>query len=66
MIWDRPENPPPWVARELGLTDWQLKQRLHKIKGDAGLGGADRVSIKGDGTVLDANGEEVGNLNDEY
>jgi hypothetical protein len=48
------------------LTEHQFSRRLHKLKSDAGLGGADRVSIKSDGTVLDANDEPIGNLYDEY
>ena len=52
------------VARRFGLTEHQFSRRLHKLKLDAGLGGADRVSSNG--TVLDANSEEIGNLYDEY
>jgi hypothetical protein len=65
-VWSNPGNPPRWIARRFGLTEHQFSRRLHKLKLDAGLGGADRVSINSDGTVLDANGEEIGNLYDEY
>ena len=65
-LWDHPSNPPQWVAGQLGLTEHQFSRRLHKLKSDAGLGGADRVRIKSDGTVLDANDEAIDNLYDEY
>lgn len=66
VIWDQPGNPPPLVARRLGMEDWQLRRRLHTLKGDAGLGGADRVSIMSDGTVYGLDGDDIGNLYDEY
>ena len=66
VIWDKPGNPPARVAQQLGLADWQLTRRLHTLKGDAGLGSADRVSILSDGTVLGPGGEDIGNLDDEY
>jgi hypothetical protein len=66
VIWDKPGSPPAWVTRQLGLADWQLTRRLHTLKGDAGPGGADRVSILSDGTVLGPADEDIGNLYDEY
>jgi hypothetical protein len=62
LLWDRSTNPNDWVARELGIPRHVLRERLHKIKKDAGLGGADDVRIKRSGAVIGPDGEEIGNL----
>jgi len=64
-IWSSPGNPPKSVAQQLGIERSTLGDRLHKIKAASGLGGADHVRIYDDGMVVDANGEEIGNLYDE-
>lgn len=68
-IWSNPGNPPASVARQLGLDEYELGDRLHAIKEGAGLGGADRVSIWDDGAVTDDNAVDdedvwIGNLRD--
>jgi hypothetical protein len=66
VLWDRRENPPKWVADQLGIVpDWKLGEAIHALKQAAGLGGADRVSIARDGTVENAHGVKIGNVYDE-
>jgi hypothetical protein len=65
IIWDRPTNPPKWVADRLGISEWDLGIALHAIKQASGLGGADRVTISDDGTVTDDQGQAIGNIYDE-
>ena len=62
LLWDRSDNPNDWVARQLGIPRHLLRERLHKIKKDAGLSGADSVRIMRDGTVIGPDGDEIGNL----
>lgn len=64
VIWGQADNPTPWVAEQLGIPRWQLRERIHDIKNDAGLGAADLITIYDDGTVKDANGDEIGNILD--
>jgi hypothetical protein len=64
-LWGSPGNPPRWVAGQLGISQWDLSDALHKIKKAAGLRGADRVIIMSDGTVTDDRGEAIGNVYDE-
>ena len=65
IIWDRPTNPPKWVADQLGISEWDLGDALHAIKEASGLGGADHVTISDDGTVTDDQGQVIGNIYDE-
>lgn len=65
VIWNKGTNPSPYVSGQLGIEEWELRKAIHKIKGEANLGGADDVTIYSDGTVTDANGEEIGNILDE-
>jgi hypothetical protein len=64
LIWSRPGNPGRAVSEALGIERWQLRNALHRIKEDAGLAGADRVTIWDDGTVTDIQGELIGNIHD--
>jgi hypothetical protein len=64
-LWSNPGNPPRWVARRLGVSQWDFSDALHKIKKAAGLRGADSVTIWQDGTVADGRGEVIGNIYDE-
>lgn len=65
IIWDQSANPTRYVSDELGIERWQLRDALHKIKARSDLGGRDRVIIYENGTVTDADGNEVGNIHDE-
>ena len=65
IIWDQSANPTRYVNDELGIERWQLRDALHKIKARSDLGGRDRVIIYDNGTVTDADGNEVGNIHDE-
>lgn len=65
VIWDKRGSPSEYVARELGLEHWQVRQATHKIKGSANLHGDDRVIIHENGDVTDENDEEIGNIFDE-
>jgi hypothetical protein len=65
IIWDRPANPPKWVADQLGISEWDLGDALHAIKQASGLGGADRVTISDDGAAADDRGQAIGNIYDE-
>jgi hypothetical protein len=65
VIWSKGTNPDPYVSQTLGITEWELRAAIHKLKAQAGLGGADSVTIYDDGTVTDANGEDIGNIHDE-
>lgn len=65
MIWDKPGNPPNWVAERLGIDRRAFGKRLHKIKGGGDFSGPERVKICDDGTVLDERDEPLGNLYDE-
>ena len=65
IIWDQSANPTRYVSDELGIERWQLRDALHKIKARSDLGGRDRVIIYDNGTVTDADGNEVGNIHDE-
>ena len=64
-IWDRSGNPTHYVSNALGIARWQLREALHQIKRRADLGGPDRVVIYDDGSVTDANGNDIGNILDE-
>lgn len=65
ILWDRTQNPTPYVSRALGIEEWQLRQAIHKIKGRSTLRGQDRVIIYRNGAVTDANGDDLGNVYDE-
>lgn len=65
IIWDQSANPTRYVSDELGIERWQLRDALHKIKARSDLGGRERVIIYENGTVTDADGNEVGNIHDE-
>jgi len=65
ILWDRSANPAPYVSRQLGIEEWQLRNAIHRIKGRGGLADADRVIIYDDGKVTDAHGEDLGNVYDE-
>lgn len=65
IIWDQSANPTRYVSDELGIERWQLRDALHKIKARSDRGGRDRVIIYENGTVTDADGNEVGNIHDE-
>jgi hypothetical protein len=43
----------------------RFSRALHKIKAAADLSAAERVVIYSDGSVTDAQGELIGNLDDE-
>jgi len=62
IIWSRPGNPSNRVAAALGIPRWRLQAALHEIKKRSKLGATDRVTIYDDGTVVDANGEHVGDI----
>jgi hypothetical protein len=65
VIWDKSENPTKYVSDELKIKRWQLREAIHKIKASSDLKAADRVIICADGSVMDQNGELVGNIFDE-
>jgi len=64
-IWSNPENPPSQIARQLGITHEQLRDRLHKLKRWAGLRPGDHINIFDDGTITDDVGDPIGNVCDE-
>jgi hypothetical protein len=37
IIWNRPANPPKWVADRLAICEWDLGDALHAIKQASGL-----------------------------
>jgi hypothetical protein len=55
-----------YAANRLGLDEWVIRKRLHKLKDVWGLGGADRVTIcLHDGLVYVSDSEdEIGDLHD--
>jgi hypothetical protein len=61
IIWSGSRNPTNAVATALGIRRWRLREALHEIKRRAKLGATDAVTYD-DGTVLDADGEDVGNI----
>ncbi len=65
ILWDRPQNPSPYVSQALGIEEWQLRTAIHKIKGRSPLRGQDRVIIYRNGDMTDENGEVLGNAFDE-
>jgi hypothetical protein len=65
VIWNKPGNPTKYVSGKLKIERWQLREALHKIKASSDLKAADRVIICADGSVMDQNGELVGNVFDE-
>jgi len=65
VIWDKRGNPTRHVSNALGITRWQLRVAIHKIKARSNLGATDRLIISSDGRVTDINGDEVGNIFDE-
>jgi hypothetical protein len=62
VIWSRPGNPTNEVAARLGVSRWRLRQAIHAIRKRGKLGARDRITIYDDGSVFDANGEDVGNI----
>ena len=62
IIWSGPSNPTNAVAERLGIPRWRLRGALHEIKKRSKLGATDRVTIYDNGTVVDANGEDVGDI----
>ena len=66
IIWDRAGNPTQYVSDALGIQRFQLRIALHKIKARSDLGGRDRVIVYDDGRVTDSNGENIGNIHDEF
>jgi hypothetical protein len=65
ILWERRGNPTPWVSRQLGIEEWQLRDAIHRIKDRSGLSGADRLIIHRNGDVTDEHGEDLGNVHDE-
>ncbi|HWD58888.1 MAG TPA: hypothetical protein VG308_11445 [Stellaceae bacterium] len=65
ILWDRPQNPSPYVSEALGVEEWQLRRAIHKIKGRSPLRGPDRVIIYRNGDVTDEKGEALGSVYDE-
>lgn len=65
ILWSNPGNPPDWVARALGIEPRRFSRALHKIKAASDLSGPDRVVIYSNGTVMDEQGQPLGNLHDE-
>jgi hypothetical protein len=65
IIWDRTGNPTRCVSEALGITRFQLHRALHKIKAYSNLGATDRTVIYDDGKVMDAYGDDIGNIFDE-
>lgn len=68
VIWDgKNENPIPYVSKELDMDPYRCSDALHQIKQAGGLGPRDATVIYDNGDVVDAsNGEEIGNLHDEF
>ncbi len=66
IIWDRAGNPTQYVSDALNIQRFQLRAALHKIKARSDLGGRDRVIVYDDGRVTDINGEDIGNIHDEF
>jgi hypothetical protein len=64
-LWDRAQNPTPYVSQQLGITEAELSDAIHSIKAASNLSGADRVIIYDDGRVEDKRGEQIGNVYDE-
>ena len=62
IIWSSSGNPTNQVATRLGISRWRLREAIHTIKKRAKLGARDRLTIYDDGSVFDANGEDVGNV----
>jgi len=62
IIWSGSRNPTNAVATRLGIPRWRLRAALHEIKRRSKLGATDHVTIYIDGTVVDANGEHVGDI----
>jgi hypothetical protein len=65
ILWDRVRNPTPYVSRQLGITEAELRDALHKIKDHSPLRPHDRMIIYRDGSVTDEHGEDLGNIYDE-
>jgi hypothetical protein len=65
IIWDRAGNPARFVSDILRITRWQLREALHLIKRRENIGAQDRIVIYDDGTVMDAHGEDIGNIFNE-
>lgn len=51
VLWQRRDKPNNHVSRALGIERWELREALHTIKAQNGLGGADLVVIYDDGCV---------------
>jgi len=62
IIWSGSSNPTNAVATSLGISRWRVRAALHEIKSRSHLGATDRVIIYDDGTVVDENGEHVGDI----
>lgn len=65
VIWDKSGNPTDYVSEQLGIERWQLRKAIHKIKSSADINPTEQITIYGDGSVTDANGEPIGNIHDE-
>jgi len=65
VIWNKIGNPTRYVSDQLRIQRWQLREAIHKIKARSNLGPQDRAIIYDDGTVMDADGEQLGNIFDE-
>jgi hypothetical protein len=65
VLWSSRGNPPDSIAAALGIEPDRFGRALHKVKAASNLSGADRVVIYSDGTVIDEQGEPLGNLHDE-
>jgi hypothetical protein len=66
-LWSDPENPPDWVATEIGISREELGERLYTIKRAAGLKLRDRVTIWSGGDITSAADDDdlLGNVHDE-
>jgi hypothetical protein len=62
---EQPWEPPDSVARALGIEPRRFSRALHKIKAASDLSGPERVVIYSNGTVMDEQGQPLGNLHDE-
>lgn len=65
VLWDRGTLPPRYASDRLGISRWELREALHRIKRYARLRGDDLTTIYDNGDVRDAAGNLIGNILDE-
>jgi hypothetical protein len=66
IIWNKSQSPTRYVSDRLGTERARFRAALHKIKAAADVKPNERVVIYDNGDVTDANGEPIGNINDEF